>query len=620
MKVNFGIIFFISAFFQFAAAQTTSSIDSLKLMAERQPPAQQMKTFNKIADLLLYSNIKESFGYSKKSFNIAKELNDTKGLEDACINFGWYYLQSEKPDSAKYFLLKAIQFGKATKNDHSRLNAMAALANALSELMMYDSAIIVLNDARITAEKNNAVAHLANIYAVLGNVYSMIGQPDTAVALYFRAKNYYAEEGNKNDLAVMLNNIATIFTKSEKYKEALDLLEEAAGINRANNNVAALMMNISNAAICYKETGRPEKAISELHKNIVLAKKHNLSAQLAVNYNTMGNTLVNMNRIQQARMYFDSSLLICDKEDIGYGLLVNNIDLGFMFSIDGQNDSAILYYMDALARIKQYDLKHEESKILLGLYRSYKNMEAYDSALIYFEGYKTLEDTLHKVDINQKLAELEGKYRQEKNLKTIAELNENIYRQRAGFRLIIIVVLTLFSAAFIYLMYKRYKNRNRLLMAKVIEKEKEKLETLSESQQKELAVKAMHMARLNEISFEVSQKLSEISYMVSAAAKEKIRALITSLDMASPDQAWKEFETRFENVHEDFYRVLKELHPELTPTEIKVCSLIRLNMTTKDIATLTNRSIRTIESTRSSIRKKLHLGNETSLSGYLLSI
>ncbi|MCF8365988.1 MAG: LuxR C-terminal-related transcriptional regulator [Bacteroidales bacterium] len=61
------------------------------------------------------------------------------------------------------------------------------------------------------------------------------------------------------------------------------------------------------------------------------------------------------------------------------------------------------------------------------------------------------------------------------------------------------------------------------------------------------------------------------------------------------------------------------MHPELSPTEIKICSLIRLSMTSKDISILTNRSIRTVESTRSSIRKKLNLGSDTSLSGYLLS-
>jgi DNA-binding CsgD family transcriptional regulator len=279
-----------------------------------------------------------------------------------------------------------------------------------------------------------------------------------------------------------------------------------------------------------------------------------------------------------------------------------------------------MYYAKALKLIEPYDLNYEKSKILAGMYQCYKQLGLSDSALLYLEQYKTMGDSLNKVDVTNKLTELEGKYQQEKNLAKIASLNENMYREKSKYRLNIIILSSTLFLILLYVLFRRHKNHNKYLKGKIIEKENKFLEIELQGKQKELAIKAMHMARLNELSYNVSQKLKDVSLHVSGNNKEEIKSLIVNLETSAPKNAWKEFELRFENVHQGFYNVLTELHPELTPTEIKICSLIRLNMSSKDIAVLTNRSIRTIESTRTNIRKKLNLSSETSLTGYLLSI
>lgn len=85
-------------------------------------------------------------------------------------------------------------------------------------------------------------------------------------------------------------------------------------------------------------------------------------------------------------------------------------------------------------------------------------------------------------------------------------------------------------------------------------------------------------------------------------------------------KVWEEFETRFSKVHDEFYKKLRINYPQLTPTEIKICAFLKLNMNTKDIASLTNRSPRTIENTRQSIRKKLTIDAETNLVNFLLDL
>ena len=81
-----------------------------------------------------------------------------------------------------------------------------------------------------------------------------------------------------------------------------------------------------------------------------------------------------------------------------------------------------------------------------------------------------------------------------------------------------------------------------------------------------------------------------------------------------------EFETRFTGVYEQYYEKLKNLAPELSPNDLRICALMRLNISTKEIALLTNRTAGTVDNTRSSIRKKLKLEDDTNLQEYLLNI
>ena len=73
-------------------------------------------------------------------------------------------------------------------------------------------------------------------------------------------------------------------------------------------------------------------------------------------------------------------------------------------------------------------------------------------------------------------------------------------------------------------------------------------------------------------------------------------------------------------MYEQYYERLKNIAPELTPNDLRICALMRLNISTKEIALLTNRTVGTVDNIRSSIRKKLKLEDDTNLQEYLLNV
>lgn len=83
---------------------------------------------------------------------------------------------------------------------------------------------------------------------------------------------------------------------------------------------------------------------------------------------------------------------------------------------------------------------------------------------------------------------------------------------------------------------------------------------------------------------------------------------------------WKMFLIKFEQKHRNFFKRLKEMHPQLTNNDLRLCACLRLNMETKDIASLMNLSVRAVENNRYRLRKKLDLKPTQNLNEYFLNI
>ena len=73
----------------------------------------------------------------------------------------------------------------------------------------------------------------------------------------------------------------------------------------------------------------------------------------------------------------------------------------------------------------------------------------------------------------------------------------------------------------------------------------------------------------------------------------------------------------FNNIHDRFTQILKENFPILTANDIKMCAYLRMNLSTKEIASILNISVRGVEISRYRLRKKMSLENGVNLTEYL---
>ena len=132
----------------------------------------------------------------------------------------------------------------------------------------------------------------------------------------------------------------------------------------------------------------------------------------------------------------------------------------------------------------------------------------------------------------------------------------------------------------------------------------------------------MHLVQKGEILSKIKTELNQIIKSIDnektiSELKKMVKALGEDEKM---DSDWDHFTQHFDKVHSDFVVVLKEVHPNITANEIKICTYLRMNLSTKEIAQLMNISVRGVEISRYRLRKKLGISTETNLFDYLISL
>lgn len=97
-----------------------------------------------------------------------------------------------------------------------------------------------------------------------------------------------------------------------------------------------------------------------------------------------------------------------------------------------------------------------------------------------------------------------------------------------------------------------------------------------------------------------------------------LKQIVTYIERNQPNSnAWDDFISRFQDINPFFVQFLAKNFPDLTPTEIKICSLTRTGLNSKDIASILKLSSRSIENHKYNIRRKFKLEPYQNLYNYI---
>ncbi len=189
------------------------------------------------------------------------------------------------------------------------------------------------------------------------------------------------------------------------------------------------------------------------------------------------------------------------------------------------------------------------------------------------------------------------------------------------FFLIFIVMFLVWSTVL-----RRYRNKH-LLKVRMREEQRLRRQNMNlrkeiEEKNEELFSQTSFIIQKNELIMKVKKEIDDFynSYSgkkILSPLYLKIESLLNrNMDI---DEDWKMFLIQFEQKHTGFFKHLKEKYPDLTPNDLKLCACLKLNLSSKDIASLLSISIRGVENSRYRLRKKLGISQEQNLNEFFLN-
>ncbi|WP_295772449.1 triple tyrosine motif-containing protein [uncultured Mucilaginibacter sp.] len=157
---------------------------------------------------------------------------------------------------------------------------------------------------------------------------------------------------------------------------------------------------------------------------------------------------------------------------------------------------------------------------------------------------------------------------------------------------------------------------------KIARLQNEKLQAELDAKNRELSNSALSVAYKNELLQKLSDEILKIKDQsgnkLPAEQVSKVQKVIT--EGMNDERDWNLFEKSFNEAHENFFKKLKSQHSELVPNDLKLCAYLRMNMSSKEISSLLNITLRGVEIRRYRLRKKLNLPHDKNLAEFLMEL
>ncbi len=151
--------------------------------------------------------------------------------------------------------------------------------------------------------------------------------------------------------------------------------------------------------------------------------------------------------------------------------------------------------------------------------------------------------------------------------------------------------------------------------------EKKNIKSQLEHKNRELVSSALHISRKNEILTQITNKLSKIETECTDESTvnqlKKLKHLLRNEEIV--EEGWENIMFHFNELNGEYINELKKKHPSLSPKDLKLCTYLKMNLSTKEIASMMNVSIRSVEASRYRLRKKMNLSSNDNLTEVLMN-
>lgn len=613
-----------------------------------------LSIINTSADTLRVNNfLAKAWEYKRKNTDSSLYFSKLAKTEATRINFKKGVALSYKMEASSWYnkgeyskaielaivALKKLNEINASKIDLASTNNLIGLANMSKG--DYDEAEIYFIKARNLYQNVNDILGEVSTIHNLGVVNFYLGNYDKAMELYTKALSKCEGKGDLQTESDILINVGILLNQEMQFEKAISYYRKAYQIQSKLNDRRGMGQTLSSIGTCYFSQSNLDSSLYYHKASLDTFKAGKMYSGIAQSLCNTGDILLLKKDYNAALKLYLEALELRTKTEERYGLTVTYNNIAKVFTALNNWFEAEKNFKVAEQYAQQLNSAYLMSEIYQARALMYEKKGDFKSAFIDINQYHQLKDSLYSNEKSKVISELQTRYNSEKAENELLIKSNKIQSLEKEKRLNQIKYYSLLAlaitAAFAFWQFNTKKKT--VLENKLLQSEKEKFYLESQGKlsktkleketiEKELVLKELEHKKqeLVQMALYISQQnefLENLHKNISISKANNKSTLILEKELEQKlnlDKQREQFKLNINLINEDFYNLLHYKFPNLTDGEKKLCAMLRLNLSSKEIASIQNISPKSVDMSRYRLRKKLNLPADKELSDYLAEI
>gem|GEM_PF-5933265 len=541
-----------------------------------------------------------------------------------------------QPDSTLWFGHEALTLAESGPLPRWQGKAMNLIAISYWVTTDYDSALHWLAQTESAYLEASDSAGLASTYTNFGLFYSSMGYFDLSLRKYKQAQPLVEKHLPDYKVLVFYNNIANIYHEIEDYETAISYYQKAFNLSLENPTSGDTSLLHNNLGLLYRRLNNERMAIFHLERAISALKAQNNPVQLVDALCNLGGWYALQEQYERADSLYQEALVVSQDVQNPFAEGSTWLKIGELETRRGRYPKALKAADKALALLdERQGLKAQFAVYDLLSVANYRNKSfeaAYDFQTTAFK----LQDSLFNEEKVRVMGELTLKYETEikdNEIQSLQQQEELSRWQKGG--LATTIGLVLIIAFLIFRRQRAVIRREKALQEKTkeaaeaqealaaiklqaAELEQQRLQETIDHKSKEISNLAMGIIRHHDLLQNLEKNLKNLRQKATPEVKTDLQDMsVMVVSQLSLEKERQDLQLYIEEAEQQFFQILDARFPKLTARERRLCALIRMGYSSKEIAALFNINASSVDMGRYRLRKKLDPEMQITLNEFL---
>jgi len=370
-------------------------------------------------------------------------------------------------NKAIFYFMAAVKLSEKINYVSGAGIGYLSLGNAYSFISKTDSSLLFMSQSLVYLRKLNSAVYLGNFFGNRADTYVQISEFKKALRDCDTATGYIEKGGSKAQLAFIYNIRADIYWHLKQFQLNREYVDKALKIHEETGNTRMVAQAYSDKADWYSIYKKFDTAVAFYKKAIYIADSIHDESNLSRYHSSLSDTYLEMNKENDAAAAALQALKYAQEED-------NPVQEAFVHTLlcriymAQQNVAASIrhgrqgHYM----AMQEIDFPLQQSSAA-ALAEAFKKAGNLDSAYLYLQISKKLNDSLITKNFNQETANLQISFdvsQKEKQIQLLAkdqELQKQKLRQQ-WLLMIAAAAVALLVLIGAWMLLNRYRLKQRM--------------------------------------------------------------------------------------------------------------------------------------------------------------